>query len=146
MHDKRNDNLMAKPNHRGRPTTERETFWMRSVRSKFMPRPLTRTRGLRAKSCGKQPKPALIGRLLPENCNGPVINIPLTPASGILERDAANAMPDAVPCRDRVIVGAPYSPSGAFTGNPPKVSRNAQIANRNNKDAAGVRSGGSRLD
>jgi hypothetical protein len=58
------------------------------------------------KARGKEAKLSFIGHLLMENRNGLIVDTRLTPASGTAERDAAIAMLDAIPGRDRVTVGA----------------------------------------
>jgi transposase len=61
---------------------------------------------LMRKGAGKEAKLSFTGHLLMENRNGLVVDSRLTPATGTAERDAAIAMLDAIPGRDRVTVGA----------------------------------------
>jgi transposase len=58
------------------------------------------------KARGKEAKLSFIGHLLMENRSGLIVDTRLTPATGTAERDAAIAMLDAIPGRDRVTVGA----------------------------------------
>jgi transposase len=61
---------------------------------------------LTRKGAGKEAKLSFTGHLLMENRNGLVVDTRLTPATGTAEREAAIAMLNEVPGRDRVTVGA----------------------------------------
>jgi hypothetical protein len=61
---------------------------------------------LARKGAGKEAKLSFTGHLLMENRNGLVVDARLTPATGTAEREAAIAMLNEVPGRDRITVGA----------------------------------------
>ena len=66
---------------------------------------------LMRKGAGKEAKLSFTGHLLMENRNGLVVDSRLTPATGTAERDAAFAMLDAIPGRDRI----PWAPTRLTT-------------------------------
>ena len=104
---------------------------------------------LARKGAGKEAKLAFTGHLLMENRNGLVVDTRLTPATGTAEREAAIAMLNEVPGRDRVTVGADKAYDTAdFVANmramkvTPHVARNISAHRGSNIDARTTRHAG----
>jgi transposase len=104
---------------------------------------------LARKGAGKEAKLSFTGHLLMENRNGLVVDTRLTPATGTAEREAAIAMLNEVPGRDRVTVGADKAYDTAdFVANmramkvTPHVARNISAHRGSNIDARTTRHAG----
>jgi transposase len=104
---------------------------------------------LARKGAGKEAKLSFTGHLLMENRNGLVVDTRLTPATGTAEREAAIAMLNDVPGRDRVTVGADKAYDTAdFVANmramkvTPHVARNISAHRGSNIDARTTRHAG----
>ena len=100
---------------------------------------------LARKGAGKEAKLSFTGHLLMENRNGLVVDTRLTPATGTAEREAAIAMLNEVPGRDRVTVGADKAYDTAdFVANKvtPHVARNISAHRGSNIDARTTRHAG----
>jgi transposase len=104
---------------------------------------------LARKGAGKEAKLSFTGHLLMENRNGLVVDTRLTPATGTAEREAAIAMLNEVPGRDRVTVGADKAYDTAdFVASmramkvTPHVARNISAHRGSNIDARTTRHAG----
>ncbi len=104
---------------------------------------------LARKGAGKEAKLAFTGHLLMENRNGLVVDTRLTPATGTAEREAAIAMLNEVPGRDRITVGADKAYDTAdFVANmramkvTPHVAQNISAHRGSNIDARTTRHSG----
>jgi len=104
---------------------------------------------LARKGAGKEAKLSFTGHLLMENRNGLVVDTRLTPATGTAEREAAIAMLNEVPGRDRVTLGADKAyDTASFVAEmramkvTPHVARNINAHRGSNIDARTTRHAG----